>query len=159
MEVKWQSSRPVSSRSANCTDFPFFCHDVTTRHVRVPFDDDQKTKHPCGAVGVSLVEVLVPRSTFEEITEQYGLVLGVSPRTHDEHDNGRRSDFQLGLPVQGHAPSTVSLRSEQYEKDRDCLRDRGAGIYGLVLSVAGRESHGEESLGSEGIASTISLKW
>ena len=159
MEVKWQLSRPVSSKSANRTDYPFFCHDVTPRHVRVPFEDDQISTHPCGAIGISTVEVLVPRSASEEFAKQYGLILGVPPRTCDERDNCRRSDFELGLPNQGFAPSIVSLRSEQHEKDRDFLRDRGAGICGLVLSVAGRESHGKESLGKEGIASTVSLKW
>ena len=159
MEVKWQLSRPVYSKSANRTDYPFFCHDVTPRHVRVPFGDVEKTTHPCGAIGVSTVEVLVPRSLSEEFTQQYGLILGVPPRIYDERDNSRRSDFEIGLPNQAFAPSTVSLRSEQHEKDRDCLRDRGAGICGLILSVAGRESHGKESLGAEGIASTISLKW
>lgn len=43
--------------------------------------------------------------------------------------------------------------------DRDLLRDRGTSIRGLVLSVTGREGHGEKALGTEGIASTISLKW
>ena len=159
VEVKWQSSRPVSSKSANRTDYPFFCHDVTPRHVRVPFKDEQKTSHPCGAIGISTVEVLVPRPAIEEFAKQYGLILGVPPRICDERDNCRRSDFELGLPNQGFAPSTVSLRSEQHEKDRDCLRDRGAGICGLVLSVVGREGHGEESLGTEGVASTVLLKW
>ena len=159
VEVKWQSSRPVSSKSASRTDYPFFCHDVTPRHVRVPFEDNQKTTHPCGAIGISTVEVLVPRSAYEVFAQQYELILGVPPRIYDERDDSRRSDFQLGLPNQGPAPSTVGLRSEQHEKDRNCLRDRGAGICGLVLSVVGRESHGEESLGAEKIASTIFLRW
>ena len=159
MEVKWQTSRPVSSESANRTDYPFFCHDVTPRHVRVPFEDIQKTTHPCSAIGISAVEVLVPRSISGEYSEQYGLILGIPPKIYNERDNSMRSDFELGVPNQEFAPSTVSLGSEQDEKDRDCLRERGAGICGLILSVVGRESHGKESLGTEGIASTISLKW
>ena len=145
--------------SVNRTDFPFFCHDVTPRTIRVPFDDNQKTKHPCGVVGISTVEVLVPRSSADNFAETYGLILGVAPRNYDEPGTNKRSDFEIGLPNQSFDPSTVSLRSEREEKDRDWLRDRGTGIRGLVLSIAGRDGHGEEALGTEGIASTISLKW
>ena len=157
--VKWESSRPVSSTSVNRTDFPFFCHDVTPRSFRVPFEDIEKTTHPCGAVGISTVEVIVPWSSSEQFAELYGLVLGESPRTYDKHGSNTRSEFEVGLPNPLFGPSTVSLRSEQNEKDRDWLRNRGTGIYGLVLSVADREGHGEEALGTESISSTISLKW
>ena len=159
VQVKWETSRPVSAKSANRTDFPFFCHDVTPRNVRVPFEDQRETMHPCGAVGISTVEVLVPSSAADKLAELYGHILGVPPRILDEHGNHKRSDFEVRLPNQGFSPSTVSLRSESDDKDRNWLRDHGTGICALVLSIAGREGHGEEALGTEGTASTISLKW
>ena len=159
VQVKWESSRPVFPISVNRTDFPFFCHDVTPRTIRVPFDDNHKIKHPCGAVGISTVEVLMPRSSADKFAETYGLILGVPPRMYGELDTYKRSEFEIGLPNQKFGPSTVSLRSEQGEKDRDWRRDRGAGIRGLSLSIVGRDGHGEEALGTEGIASTVYLKW
>lgn len=159
VQVKWESSRPVSAKSVNRTDFPFFCHDVTPRNIRVPFEDKRKTTHQCGAVGISGVEVLVPRSASDTFAELYGLILGVPPRDSDEHGNHKRSDFEVGLPNQGFSPSTVTLRLQSDERDLNWLRDHGTGICGLVISIAGREGHGEEVLGVEGNASTVSLKW
>ncbi len=158
-QVKWDSSRPVSSKSVNCTDFPFFCHDVTPRSLRVPFDDEKKTNHPCGAVGISSVEVIVPKSRSDGFADLYGHVLDASPRFLSKQGEARRLDFEIGLPVRGFGPSIISLRSEQDGTDEDWLRDRGDGIRDLLLSVADREGHGKEALGTEGIASTISLKW
>ena len=159
VQVKWDSSRPVSSKSVKRTDFPFFCHDVTPRSVRVPFDDEKKTRHPCGAVGISGVEVIVPNSGSDVFAELYGHVLDASTRFLSKQAEGGRLDFEIGLPVQGFGPSTISLRSEQDGMDEDWLRDRGTGIRNLLLSVGDREGHGKEALGTEGIASTISLKW
>ncbi|CAD6582744.1 MAG: hypothetical protein ASARMPREDX12_001020 [Alectoria sarmentosa] len=159
VQVKWESSRPVSSNSLNLTDFPFLCHDVTPRTVRVPFDHNERTTHPCGAVGISIVEVMVPKSRFDTFAELYGSILGASPRITDGRGKDRILDFEIGLPNQGLGPSNLSLRSEQDEIDQGWLRDRGAGIRGLVLSIMGREGHGEEALGVGGIASTISLNW
>ena len=42
VQVKWELSRPVFPMSVNRTDFPFFCHDVTPRTIRIPFDDNNK---------------------------------------------------------------------------------------------------------------------
>ncbi len=159
VQVKWEYSRSVSSKSVKRTDFPFFCHDVTSRSVRVPFDDSERTKQPCGAVGISAVEVLVPKSKLNKFAELYRLILGGSPRILDERSGYKRQDFEIGLPVQGFGSSNISLRSEEDVIDRDWLQTRGTGLRRLVLSVAGREGHGEEALGAEGIASTIILKW
>ena len=101
----------------------------------------------------------MPPSLADKFAETYGLILDVTPKIYDERGTNERSDLEIRLPNQGFGPSTVSLRSEQGEKDRDWLRDRGAGIRGLILSIVGRDGHGEEALGTEGIASTVSLKW
>lgn len=158
VQVRWESSRPVSSKSPKCAGFPFFCHDVTPRDVRVPFDDKKKTTHQCGAVGISGVEVIVPKLRFDKYAALYGQILGASPGV-DEHGQAKRLEFQIGSPVQDFGPSKICLHSEQDDTDQDWLRDHGPGIRRLLLSVAGREGHGEEILGSERIASKISLKW
>lgn len=100
----------------------------------------------------------MPKPRFEEYTTLYGQILGASPRV-DEPGTAKKMNFLIGLPVQDLGPSSICLRSEQDGIDQDWLRDRGTGIRRLLLSVAGREGHGEEVLGSESIASTISLKW
>ena len=159
VKVKWESSRPVSTKSVDRTDFPFFCHDVTPRNVRVPFDDSEKTSHPCGAVGISAIEVIVPKSRLGVVSELYGQILGATPRISDKHAKAARLDFEIGLPVQGLGPSMITVCSEEDEVDQIWLHDRGAGIHGLILSVEGHEGHGEKALGTEDIPSSISLRW
>ena len=159
VQVKWESSRPASTMSGDRTDFPFFCHDVTPRNVRVAFDDSEKTFHPCGAVGISAIEVIVPKSRLGVVSELYGQILGATPRINDKRAKAARLDFEIGLPVLGFGPSIISICSEEDEMDQIWLHDRGAGIHGLILSVEGHEGHGEKALGTEGIPSTISLKW
>lgn len=109
VQVKWESSRPVSTKSVNRTDFPIFCRDLTPRSVRVPFDDDEKTTHPCGAVGISTVEVIVPKPRCDNCAELYPHIVGASPRSIDERGKATRLDFEIGLPVQGLGSSIISL--------------------------------------------------
>ena len=159
VHVKWESSRPVSSKSAHRTDFPFFCHDITPRNVRVPFEDDRKTKHPCDAVSISNVQMLVPESEVSKFAELYGRILGTPPKIVDESGNCKKLDFEIGLPNRGYGQSSISLYSGESEVDQDWLRTCGTGICCLTLSLAGRQGHGEEALGTEGTASRIHLKW
>lgn len=134
VEVKGESSRPVSSKSVNRTDVPFFCHDLTPRSVRMPFDGKKKTAHPCGAIGISAVQVIVRKARLETVAELYGYILGAKPGLVDVGGECERSDFEIGLPIQGLGPALVSLRSERDEIDQDWLRDRGTGICGLLLT-------------------------
>ena len=101
----------------------------------------------------------MPKSKSGDSAELYEHVLGTSPRIVDKSDEAGRLLFDIGLPAQGSGPSAISIRSEENVSDQDWLRDHGTGIRGLILAVTGREDHGEEMLGTEGIASTISLKW
>ena len=158
-QVRWESSRPVSSKSANRTDFPFFCHDITPRNVRVPFEDDTKTKHPCGAVSISSVQMLIPESEISKFAELYGRVLGVPPKIFDENGKYKRFEFEVGLPNRGYGHSSISLCPGVNEVEHDWLRTHGIGVRSLILSIAGRQGHGEEALGNEGTASKTSLKW
>lgn len=117
------------------------------------------TTHPCGAVGISTVQVVVPQSRDDNFAELYGHILGVSPRVVEEHGKSKRLVFEVGKPVHQYGSSIISLCSEQGPMDQNWLRDGGHGIRGIILSVAGRKGHGEEALGTEGTPSTVSLKW
>lgn len=100
VKVEWESSRPTTPSSGTTphgssslldrTDLPFFCHDVTSRNTRVPFDDVQKTTHPCGAVGIKAVQVLVPQANFAAYAKLYEIVLGTPARSFS--GEGCRSD-------------------------------------------------------------------
>lgn len=89
-DVKWEVTRP-EYRQAEATpsadmyptkriDAPFFAHDVTPRVVRVPWDEDELTKHSCGASGIAAVEVLVPSDRLTAYSTLYSSITGSSPQ-------------------------------------------------------------------------------
>ena len=168
--VKWKLTRPVpASRpsvgpptvtvSGHRQDLPFFTHDVTERSVRIPFDDKEKTTHPCGAIGISTIEVLFPTSQYVEYILLYQMVLGVWARPLEGGSHTQEHEFQLKSPFEGPFSTTILTRQEQTERDSLWLRDRGSGLCGLRLAVPGREGNGVQNLGSDEISSTVFLKW
>lgn len=163
VQVHWKVSRPEFSNSTDTPDnsffpggrldSPFFCHDVTERNVRVPFDNPEKTSHPCGATGISAIEVLVPESKFDSYVKLYSNVLHSAP----VHEHGVKLD--LGLPVGEKGRSALRIFPAVDREHERWLRERGIGIFGLALHTEGRDGHGKKRLGSEEPASTLSLEW
>lgn len=164
VEVKCQSSRPISTSDAftsdiNRTDFPFFCHDITNRNVRIPFDDESKTTHPCGAVGISTIAMLFPKERLDHYATLYEKVLGVKKcKLVPGIDRKHNVEFEVAVPIPGRGKSRILMHDELRPEDEEWLRERGAGIQGIELRGAVRRPHGGQRLGEEGVASTIFLE-
>lgn len=168
VQVRWKVSRPEVAQAVNTPDealfpngridAPFFCYDVTSRDVRVPFEDKEKTTHPCGATGVAAVEILIPKAKMEAYVKLYSSILGSSPKVVGEDDEENGLVFQIDLPVQRAGLSAIRLRPEQNERDIAWLMERGIGISGLILTLGEGRAGVKGRLGAEGIASTISLQ-
>lgn len=156
IEVKWETDRNKLANPDADLIVPFFCHDVTKRSVRVPFDDETIAKHKCGAIGLASVEVLIPKGKLEEFAKLYSCILGTEVRTQ----SGNGVIFEMTRPVDigGEAP-TVHLREPTSEEDMQWLEARGVGIRSIKILVEGRSGSGESKLGDKGIASTVCLKW
>lgn len=182
--VKWKVSRPEFSTGPNTPDgsvffadgarldAPFFCHDVTGRDIRVPYDDETKTTHPCGATGIAGVEVLVPQGRVDAYLQLYENILGADHSgmsvmqkggVPDNEGNFKGAVFslQVGLPSGqgGQRSAEILLGSTRSERQVTWLRERGVGISGLRLRISGRAGHGEQCLGFEGIPRTMKLVW
>jgi hypothetical protein len=168
VQVRWKVSRPEFANAVNTPDealfptgridAPFFCYDVTSRDIRVPFQDKEKTTHPCSATGVAAVEVLVPKAKMDAYVKLYSSILGSSPEVVGEGDKENGWVFPINLPVQGTGRFAIRLRSAQSEQDIAWLMERGIGISGLTLTVGEGQVGVKGRLGAEGIASTISLQ-
>ncbi|KID67841.1 uncharacterized protein G6M90_00g094430 [Metarhizium brunneum] len=51
---------------------PFWCFDRTPRHLRVPYEQDPlRTRHPCGARGISAIRVVVPAGEQKVLGQVY----------------------------------------------------------------------------------------
>ena len=164
--VKWKLSRPVHvpnalslpgtvSGSGHRKDLPFFTHDVTARNVRVPFEDTEKTTHPCGATGISAIKMVIPISRYTEYIRLYERLLGVPAKA----SSGELChSFEVGSPVEGANRSRISTFAERDDGGNVTQQDRHLGIYGLRLFTKQREGHRPQALGVDGVAAAVSLE-
>jgi hypothetical protein len=56
---------------------PFWCLDMTPRNLRVPYQGNPETSHPCGAKGISRVSVSVPESELDMFSKVYSAIYNV----------------------------------------------------------------------------------
>ncbi|KAG7293954.1 hypothetical protein NEMBOFW57_004015 [Staphylotrichum longicolle] len=166
VEIKWKVTRPEFSQGANTPgaelfangriDVPFLCHDITPRTDRVPYKDEKKTRHPCGAVGIAACEILVPKHLHAEYASVYCKILGSSIQTAAGQNS---HTLDIGVP-EGAARSTVVVRAAETEHDVERMQERGIGFSDLVIAIKPNGPGGEarRQLGPTGIESTIWLE-
>jgi len=78
VEVKWAVTFPNGEKGGQDVRgrIPFFCHDTTPRDVRVPLSPE-RTAHPCGALGVQELTIIVKdRALLDETRRAYTTILG-----------------------------------------------------------------------------------
>ncbi|KAI1139414.1 glyoxalase-like domain-containing protein [Hypoxylon sp. FL0543] len=77
--LRWAVAFPKNAHDGGAVEpgtVPFWCLDVTPRHLRVPYGQPGVTKHPTGAVGVAKIEVLPEiQKTVESARGVYDVLL------------------------------------------------------------------------------------
>jgi len=172
-ELRWQTSRPEYCKDENTPldsynpegriEAPFWCHDITERRLRTPFDDPAKTTHPSGAIGIRQIEVVVPSLLTPDYSRLYESVTGSKAR----RASGPTTDgvpksayfFELSSAVSSNSLRQILVKEPLRESDHKWLRERGIGFNGLAIQVRGRDGHGVEPLSPTGTGSRISLIW
>ncbi|KAH9993876.1 glyoxalase-like domain-containing protein [Xylariaceae sp. FL0662B] len=107
-ELGWAVAAPEgegAEAEAQAGVVPFWCLDVTPRHLRVPYAEPGVADHPCGAVGVARVSSLV-RGQGEAARGVYDVLFG-----EGEVERGNRVSWTVEtLSGKGiHSPSRVSI--------------------------------------------------
>lgn len=149
------SSPVIMSPSGHRKDLPFFCHDVTERNTRIPFDDKSKTTHPCGATGISAVELRFPHARYWTYIKLYEALLGIPAEAKRET---LCHEFKIRSPVLGVNASRILTFAEKDEDLVPAQSNPGVAIRGLRLHTDDREEPVLQALGSDGVASTVSLE-
>ncbi|EXJ94995.1 hypothetical protein A1O1_00113 [Capronia coronata CBS 617.96] len=185
-QVEWYVTKPMFDTDApnvpkpidqffptGRLDVPFFCHDVTDRLLRVPYkapSDMSVSAHPCGARGISSVEVLVPEAKFDSYVALYTAITGARPVVQEQNEDGteltgKSAVFKLSLPNGGEESVRdlkgkvgIELRTPRDSEDEAWLTRRGVGIRAVRLFVED-EVHdaGERPLDSDGIGASLLL--
>ncbi|KAI1358574.1 glyoxalase-like protein [Xylaria arbuscula] len=166
VEIKWKVTRPEFSEGDKTPgpelfangriDVPFFCHDITPRTDRVPYQDKEKTMHPCGAIGIAACETLVPKHLVVEYARVYAKILGSQLEPAADQ---KTYVLDIGVP-EGPTRSKLVVRAAETEHDIKRMQERGIGFSDLVIAVKSDGQSGEtkRQLGSAGIESTIWLE-
>ncbi|BCS08335.1 hypothetical protein ALUC_20705S [Aspergillus luchuensis] len=110
------------------TDAPFFCHDVTDRVLRVPYDQSSVVDHPSGATGIAGIELLVPKDRLQSYVALYTCIVGASPRL-----SATEAEFELKAPGSLDFSGVLRIRAATSEDDDQYLREKGIGISSLII--------------------------
>ncbi|KAF2830359.1 hypothetical protein CC86DRAFT_367140 [Ophiobolus disseminans] len=135
VEVKWAVTFPKGEKGGQDVRgrIPFFCHDTTPRNTRVPLSVE-KTTHPCGALGVQQLTIIVKdRALLDETRQTYAAVLG------DEGiQRGDEIYFQAGrvCEVEGlESRPKLVLRLPKDKKEFEATMKTGFQYDDVVLGV------------------------
>lgn len=151
VDVAWAVTFPKGEKGGQSVrgKVPFFCHDLTPRSVRVPIDET-KTTHPCGAIGVSRLTIVVrDQAMLDETRNIYDAVIG---NAEEKVDAG--FEFKLGRVHDVETRDTgakIILRLPKNEEEQGRVKERRFWYGGVVLltnSKSGRTGRSVERLDS-----------
>jgi hypothetical protein len=131
--VEWEVTFPSPSIERGVV--PFWCHDITSRELRVPVKTaESSTNHSSGAIGVSKVVLVVSPENFLELAEVYAKILG----SEGVEREGEVS-FTITQPIPGSSTSSIILRKAQTQEEKAIVEANGgiAGIWEIILAVTG----------------------
>jgi len=146
VDVKWAVTFPKGEKGGQDIRgrIPFFCHDITDRSIRVPISAD-RTTHPCGALGVQQLTIVVrDRSLLNETKAAYASILGSEGLQRGDESYFRlKRVYQVQALVTG---PTIVLRLPKDRAETDASLKTGFSCGDVVLGV---EAGGNKRLGSK----------
>ncbi|OJJ74849.1 hypothetical protein ASPBRDRAFT_40067 [Aspergillus brasiliensis CBS 101740] len=137
VDIRWKLLKALYSDAESTTpdlhprgrtDAPFFCHDVTDRVLRVPYDQSSVVEHPSGATGIAGIEILVPKDRLQSYVALYTCIVGASPRL-----STTQAEFELRAPGSLDFSGVLRIRAATSEIDDRYLREKGIGISALII--------------------------
>jgi hypothetical protein len=138
VDVQWAVTFPKGEKGGqeNRGRIPFFCDDITQRNVRVPLSAE-KTTHPCGALGVRQLTIIVKdRTLLEQTRRAYAAIIGDNwiQRGDEVYFRLKRVCEVGSLDAQ----STIVLRLVKDRKETEATMKTGFLFGDVVLGVQAR---------------------
>lgn len=116
-ELQWVISAPIIQENSNEPDAfvggeaPFWCLDRTPRDLRVPYQVEDKIKHPCGALGVAgLIVAVGDAQLFEKLRGVYDALQGQKGLRLDQKGHGFANVYVWELGVLGGTDGNIGKR-------------------------------------------------
>ena len=130
VELQWQVTFPNTTNGYQRGELPFFCHDITSRSLRVP-SSAQSTTHPSFAYGIKELTVFVPETRVKALIQAYSAIFD-SPNATEE-SFGMFAVERMN-PIEG-APPLVGFNIQTPEEDWQiaAIEERGGVMIGDVV--------------------------
>ncbi len=126
-------------------ELPFFCHDLTSRDLRVPFSKESTT-HPSGSQGVSEFSVIVPQEKVEMHLKAYSAILGIP------YNISKEKPLEGWLEVEklrDDGATWLVVKAPKEEWQVKALEERGGYLLG-GLDLGSRSEREKRRLNGEG---------
>ncbi|KAF8454427.1 glyoxalase-like domain-containing protein [Kalaharituber pfeilii] len=158
-EVKWKVTIPTLAghgakgayASMIAGSVPFWCHDVTSRSLRVDSADKEATTHPSGVKGIAQFSVIVPPQKLESYIDLYSLILNTKPvRVFGT----ARLELEAPIKTLGLVKPWVFIETPGFDIERHRLVTRGVEIVEIALRIGaqgGGVGVARDSVQEEGI--------
>jgi hypothetical protein len=152
VDVAWAVTFPEGEKGGQNIrgKVPFFCHDITSRDIRVPLDE-AKTTHPCGVLGVRQLSIIMrDQAMLEETKTVYESMIG-----HAMKETGGEVRFLLGRVQEVeklNGGAEIVLRLPKNEEERGNVKKRGFWYGDVVLATnaqPGKTGSSRERLDSD----------
>ncbi|KAH8819412.1 glyoxalase-like domain-containing protein [Xylogone sp. PMI_703] len=142
-ELKWEVTFPNDVKRGQ---LPFFCHDVTSRKLRVP-SAPENVEHPSKTYGVKSLTIILPKDRFIELVKSYPAILNIDDSA--QIPNVVAFPVSNVNPVKDRPQSTIYIRYPGDGEDelRKLVAEQGVVLTDLVLG--GFESHSRRKLDAQ----------
>lgn len=131
-EITWRVTFP---KGIDRGEIPFFCHDLTPRERRVPMREPN-VNHPCGAVGVAQIRIVVPQGRLQASFSLYEAVLGLKAQQSSSSIGEHSMSFLIGsVKAVGTRGPDLHLVEAATEEDRKATAGGSAILDKIVLGV------------------------
>ncbi|KAI5797590.1 glyoxalase-like domain-containing protein [Geopyxis carbonaria] len=138
-DTKWQITAPAATSGTSTSpprsrrgEIPFWVHDITPRALRADAANKAHTTHPCGALGLAQLTLLVPRGRGERYVELYACIMDTPPvRVFGT----TRLPLDPPAPVTGLPRPWVFVEEAGDEKEARRVKERGAGVVEIAVRV------------------------
>lgn len=129
--LKWKITSPDLPLQRG--EAPFFCHDVTSRELRVPFSKES-TSHPSAAYGIAGLNIYVLKENVSNLSTAYSSILEVNNSSKNE----KIGTFEIGsLHIVGGNKALMSIQEPPDERRRKLVEESGVLLKDLKIGIIG----------------------
>jgi len=131
VEIQWEVTLPRTTNGYQRGELPFFCHDITSRSMRVPLSADS-TNHPSLTYGIKELTVFVAESKINALIEAYSAIFD-APNATDEDNFGmfaveRMNSVNAAAPLVG-----INIQVPEEDWQVAAMEERGGVMIGDLV--------------------------